>query len=360
MTAIRVLIVAGGVLARRFLAALVEADGALQVAATAATGRIALARIPQVNPDVVLIDQDLPEADRLATLALLHKSYPQLSVIFLGRTPEARRGSPTRAATECLTLPNEYAGLEEARPWLIQHLLPRLKHLGSSAKGGLAPRVAPATLVDVRLALPRVEVVVIGTSTGGPNALATLLTSMPVRFPVPLLIVQHMPPGFTRQLAERLGQLSGFPVSEAIAGAKVEPGQVWIAPGDYHLGLTRQGLDVRVGLHQGPPENSCRPSVDVLFRAAAEVFGAGVLGVVLTGMGQDGMRGCECIREARGQVLAQDEASSVVWGMPGHVVRAGLAQQVLPLEHLAAEIVRRVRRGRSASALDVRDSSEPS
>jgi two-component system chemotaxis response regulator CheB len=162
--------------------------------------------------------------------------------------------------------------------------------------------------------------------------------------------VQHMPAAFTGLLAERLASRSAIGVGEATLGDALQPGHAWISPGDFHMELTRDAQQtVRLRLHQGPPENSCRPAVDVLFRSVAEMYGAHALAVVLTGMGQDGLRGCECIREVGGQVLAQDEATSVVWGMPGLVARAGLADLVLPLDQLGPEIVRRIRKGRSLS-----------
>jgi two-component system chemotaxis response regulator CheB len=154
-----------------------------------------------------------------------------------------------------------------------------------------------------------------------------------------------MPPDFTARLAERLAEKSRLRVREGVTGEPVSAAQAWVAPGDYHLLVRREGQAVRLALNQESPVNSCRPSVDVLFRSAAEAYGRGVLAVVLTGMGQDGLRGCECVRGAGGQVLVQDEASSVVWSMPGAVAQAGLADQVLPLERLGPEIVRRVQRG---------------
>jgi len=194
-----------------------------------------------------------------------------------------------------------------------------------------------------------VEVVAIGASTGGPNALAVLFPAFAADFPVPIVVVQHMPPVFTGRLAERLSSLSVVEMKEAENGAAVRPGRAWLAPGDFHVAVARDAEGVRLRTHQGPAENSCRPSADVLFRSVAEVYGAGVLAVVLTGMGRDGLRGCECIRAAGGQVLAQDAATSVVWGMPGVVARAGLADAVLPLGQLGPEIVRRVLKGRSPS-----------
>jgi two-component system chemotaxis response regulator CheB len=185
-------------------------------------------------------------------------------------------------------------------------------------------------------------VVAIGVSTGGPNALAEVLPALPATFPVPILVVQHMPPLFTRFLADRLASKCTLRVKEAEAGMAVEPGQVYIAPGDWHMTVERTTTGVVIRTNQEAPENSCRPAVDPLFRSCAAVYGAGVLGVVLTGMGQDGLRGAEAIHEAGGGVLAQDEATSVVWGMPGYVAHAGLADRVLPLFAIAPEIERRV------------------
>jgi two-component system chemotaxis response regulator CheB len=184
-------------------------------------------------------------------------------------------------------------------------------------------------------------IIAIGTSTGGPNALAAVLPALPADLPVPVAIVQHMPPLFTRMLAERLNAQSGLTVVEGQAGMVLKPGSVYIAPGDHHMELRRSGASVVLTLVQTPPENSCRPAVDVLFRSVARVFGPRVVAVVLTGMGQDGLRGCEAIGEAGGRIIVQDEPSSVVWGMPGFIARAGLAEKVLPLDAIAAEIVRR-------------------
>jgi two-component system chemotaxis response regulator CheB len=189
----------------------------------------------------------------------------------------------------------------------------------------------------------RVDVVAIGASTGGPNALAQVLGALGPDFRAPVVIVQHIPPTFTQVLAKRLNAQCAIPVVEAHPGDTLTPGKAWLAPGDYHMAFTREGAAVQIRTHQEPHENSCRPSVDVLLRSAAETFAGNVLAVVLTGMGKDGLRGCELIREKGGQILVQDEASSVVWGMPGNVARAGLADQVLPLDQIGSEITQRVR-----------------
>jgi len=188
----------------------------------------------------------------------------------------------------------------------------------------------------------RTDLVAIGTSTGGPNALAELIPQFPADFPVPIVIVQHMPPLFTRHLAERLNASGSLRVQEGKEGERLLPGQVWIAPGDHHMTVTRIGTGCVLGLNRDPQENSCRPAVDVLFRSAVRSYGGNVLGVVLTGMGSDGTRGSAAIREAGGAVIVQDEASSVVWGMPGNVVAASLADRICPLGGIVPEIVRRV------------------
>ncbi len=192
----------------------------------------------------------------------------------------------------------------------------------------------------------RVDIVVIAVSTGGPNALERLIPALPADFPVPVAIVQHMPPIFTKSLAKRLSSIAKISVHEGASGDVLRRGGAWLAPGGYHMYLTRKIAAVQIQTDQSAPENSCRPAADVLFRSVSQIYGPRTLAVVLTGMGQDGLRGCEAIRAAGGQVLVQDEASSVVWGMPGNVAMAGLADKVLPLDELASEIVRRVQFGR--------------
>jgi two-component system chemotaxis response regulator CheB len=185
-----------------------------------------------------------------------------------------------------------------------------------------------------------VTAVVIGVSTGGPNALAALVPSLPADLSVPVLIVQHMPALFTQMLAERLDRVANVAVVEAAESDAVVAGRIYIAPGGRHMTVRRTSVGVEVALQDGPPENSCRPAADVLFRSAAQVYGAGVVGVVLTGMGSDGLRGCEVLRRAGGSVMVQDVESSVVASMPAAVVGAGLAHAVLPLEEIGPALVR--------------------
>jgi two-component system chemotaxis response regulator CheB len=188
----------------------------------------------------------------------------------------------------------------------------------------------------------RRQIVAIGVSAGGPEALATLVPMLPADLSVPVVIVQHMPPMFTGLLADQLQQHTSLIVREAVDGASVVAGTLLIAPGDFHMRIRRHHNSLVVSLNQEPPENSCRPAVDVLFRSVAEVFGDKALGVVLTGMGRDGLRGAEDMRASGGYIIAQDEASSAVWGMPGAVVRAKLADAVLGLAEIVPEVLRQL------------------
>ena len=359
MAKIRVLIVDDSVVIRRLVSDIISADSDLEVAGVAANGRIALDRIPQVNPDIITLDVEMPEMDGLETLKELRKIYPRLPVIMFSTMTE--RGGVTTldalslGASDYVTKPANVGRVGEGIARVRDDLIPKIKALCGLRRSefrvpssGLTQNPKPKTQnLTFRNSGARVEIVAIGTSTGGPNALADLLPELPGDFPVPVLIVQHMPPIFTKLLADRLAARIPLEIAEGNAGDPLRPGKIWIAPGDYHMGLEKSAHGARVKLNQEPPENSCRPAVDVLFRSVVQVYGAGTLGVILTGMGQDGLRGCEYIREAGGQVLIQDEASSVVWGMPGIVARAGLADKELPLNQLAGEIVRRVWQGRT-------------
>jgi two-component system, chemotaxis family, protein-glutamate methylesterase/glutaminase len=210
----------------------------------------------------------------------------------------------------------------------------------SSNPGGPGVTPAPPSRGARARAITLVEALVIGASAGGPEALATLLPALGP-LPVPIYVVQHMPAYFTRMFAVRLDQQCSFPVREAISGEGVEPGTAYLAPGDQHLELGRQAGRVKLRLSTGPLENACRPAVDPLFRSAAAVHGDRVLALVLTGMGKDGLHGSQAIKRAGGRVFVQDERTSIVWGMPGAVAKAGLADLVLPLGQLAP-VVRKV------------------
>ncbi len=351
MRKIRVLVVDDAAAVRRIVSDLLSAEAEIEVVGTAPHGRAALASLPGLAPDLVTLDIEMPELDGLETLVELRRLHPAMPVIMLSSRTE--RGAATtlealaRGASDYVTKPANLGNLALARTSLRDDLMPKIKALaGGVLRTG--PRVRPSTApARPAPALPsRVDVLAIGVSTGGPNALSAIFSRLPAEFPVPIVVVQHMPPLFTRILAERLSAQSPLAVREAVAEEWLEPGTVLIAPGNYHLALRRDGQRVRVVLNQDPSENSCRPAVDLLFRSVAEVYGATALGLVLTGMGQDGLRGAEAMRRAGGRLLAQDETTAVVWGMPGAVAGAGLADQVLPLDAIPGELVQRTMVGR--------------
>lgn len=353
MRKIRVLIVDDAVVFRRLVAEELSTDPAIEVVGAAANGRIALAMLPQVNPDLVILDVEMPEMDGLTALRELRKIYPRLPVIMFSalteRGAEATLDALALGATDYFTKPTNVGGLDAALQVIRDELVPEIKALCGTSAAPAPMAAAPIAAAKPGGGAAAIEVVAIAASTGGPNALADVFDGLPADLPVPVAIVQHMPPTFTRLLAERLTARGAIRVEEGRPGASLRPSHAWIAPGDFHMTVAREGPQVRLRLNQEPHENSCRPAADVLFRSVAQAFGPGVLGVVLTGMGKDGLRGCEAIRAAGGQVIVQDEASSVVWGMPGYVARAGLAERVLPIGLIAAEIVVRVRRKRGGA-----------
>lgn len=368
MPKIRVLVVDDAVVFRRLVSDELSADPALEVVGTAANGKIALAKLTQVNPDVVILDVEMPELDGLATLREIRKTHPRLPVVMFSalteRGAEVTLDALALGATGYFPKPFGTGGTAESLRVIRTDLIPQIKALCARAAPAPAGSAIRRLLTNgshfgrldaVPVANPsggrppapaRVDVVAVAASTGGPNALTEVLGALPANLPVPVVVVQHMPPTFTRLLADRLDARGPLRVREGRAGEHLAPGCVWIAPGDYHMSTIGDGEQVRLLLHQGAPENSCRPAADVLFRSVARAYGPNVLAVVMTGMGQDGLRGCEVVKEAGGQVIVQDEETSVVWGMPGFVSRAGLADKVLPLPQLALEIVRRARAGR--------------
>ena len=349
----RVLIVDDAVVMRRLVSSVLEEDAELEVAGVAANGRLALAKIPQCNPDVVTLDIEMPEMDGLQTVSEIRKLYPKLPIIMFS-TLTTRGASQTlealaRGANDYVAKPANVGNVSDGIESLRNELIPKLKAccrttLAKPQFENQPKQVRPPLPVGDRPVKPvrnanHGAVLAIGTSTGGPNALNVVVPALPADIGVPVVIVQHMPPIFTAMLAERLTGCSRIPVHEATQGQKIEAGHAYIAPGGKHLEVVQSKGGITAHLHEGPPENSCRPAVDVLFRSVAQVYGAGALGVVLTGMGQDGMRGSESLREAGGRVIVQDQASSVVWGMPGSVANAGMADEIVSLEKMAPAIL---------------------
>ncbi len=351
---IRVLIVDDSTVMRTLLRTVVSTDPALEVADAVSNGLSALSALSLSRPDLVLLDVEMPVMDGLATLRQMRERAPQLPIIMCSAltqrgarvTIEALAGG----ASDYVAKPAGQASREAATQALAAELLPKIRALTARRAMPIAsrrfplfpqsvpPRPAPRSVVS---AVP--AAVVIGVSTGGPAALDIVLPALPAGFPLPVLIVQHMPELFTRQLAERLNGRCALRVQEAEEGMAVRGGNIYIARGNWHMKLIRpavHGMAPTLHLDQAPPENHCRPAVDALFRSAANVYGGSVLAVMLTGMGHDGADGTRTLRNLGAMVISQDEATSAVWGMPGSVVQAGLADQVLPLPAIAGEIAR--------------------
>jgi two-component system chemotaxis response regulator CheB len=353
-TSIGVLVVDDSVVVRGVISKLLGEDPNITVVGTAANGKIGLEQVSRLKPDVVLLDVEMPVMDGLEMLKQLRQSDPHLPVIMFSSLTE--RGAAVTLDALLLGA-NDYVskpggtGMKDAdagKRAIRQELIPKIKQFAAVSSKGSASTAA-AVPVSARRAAEkqRIDVVAIGVSTGGPQALAQLLPQFVADCPVPILVVQHMPPMFTRHLAERLSAKFDLPVSEGEQGLELAPGHVYIAPGGYHMQISGAHRRRCIQLNSEPPENACRPAVDVLLRSVAENYGAASLTVILTGMGNDGMRGCRQLRELGGRIIVQDEPSSVVWGMPGHVARAGLADKILPLDELGAEIKRIVWENRS-------------
>lgn len=346
MRKIRVLVVDDSTVVRRLLCDALASDPAIEVAGIAANGKIALEKIAQLAPDAVTLDIEMPVMDGLATLRELRKTHPKLPVVMFSTLTERGAIDTLNAlalgASDYATKPANVGSVTAGIAVIKEQLVPKIK--------ALCPPIPTAAVAPIvrRQPSPRVaapsfskpKLLAIGVSTGGPNALAHLFAKMPEHFPLPIVVVQHMPPVFTHYLAERLTAGSPLTVRESHGGEMLEPGVAYLAPGDFHITIENSPRGWMTRLNQGPMENSCRPAVDVLFRSVAETVGPGALAVVLTGMGYDGLRGSEAIHRAGGRVLAQDEATSVVWGMPRAVVDAGLADQILPLDGIAEHLVK--------------------
>ena len=361
---VRVLLVDDSVLTRQVLSKILDAEPDLEVCGTAANGQIALERVDRLRPDVVVLDVEMPVMNGLEALTKLRVDHPRLPVVMYSAL--TRPGVQTTldallaGATDYVMKPDgdnvsEPGARESAADQIRRMLVPKVRLYGSgSTRRPKAPAsddtaaIPAMTAAAVQapkpgtLASVPIEVVVVGVSTGGPQALTDLFGHLPSSLPVPVVIVQHMLPTFLPHLAFRLSARGNLVVKLAGDCSQLAAAPAWLAPGERHLTIARGAGGVHLKLDDSPPVNSCRPAADRLFQSAAATFGAGVLGVVMTGMGRDGAAGSEAIVRAGGRVIVQDEASSVVWGMPGTVSRAGLASGTMPPHELAAEIARQV------------------
>ncbi|MFI5953559.1 chemotaxis-specific protein-glutamate methyltransferase CheB [Cryptosporangium sp. NPDC051539] len=407
---IKVLVVDDSVVVRRLIVDALTDDPGIDVVGTASNGRIALAKVDELKPDVMTLDIEMPVLDGLGTLRELRPKHKRLPVIMFS-TLTANGASATlealaSGASDYVTKPANVGSVRESIQMVREQLIPRIYALAPRQRPGAAPGGAPSRPGMPPPARPgagvppgrpgvlpgrpplsgpprpgaapsgppittgangrppiraarggtgnRIDCIAVGCSTGGPDALAKVVQGFPRDLPVPVVVVQHMPPIFTKMFADRLDRGSQVKVVEAVAGTPLAPGTVYIAPGDKHLEVMRQGTSVLTKLHEGPPENSCRPAVDPLFRSVATVYGAHALTVVLTGMGQDGKKGCEVLAKVGSEIVVQDEETSVVWGMPGAVATAGLADAVLPLGMISDTLLARVGHGRANKLAVVR------
>jgi len=344
---IRVLVVDDSVVIRRLVCHALSEDRDIEVVGVAPNGCIALTRIPQLNPNVITLDIEMPEMDGLEMLRELRRQDRAIPVVMFSTLTERGASATFEAlslgADDYVTKASNAGSLDISLANLRQELVPKIRQFFDFARpqaASQAPRpncrMVPASSRSERRA------VAIGVSTGGPAALAKVVPQFPAGFPLPIFIVQHMPPLFTRLLAERLDTLTPLEVREGADGEVAAPGRIYLAPGDLHMRVVNSGHGPTIALDQGPPLNSCRPAVDALFSSLADVYGSAVVAAVLTGMGHDGMSGAQRLAAMGAHILAQDEDTSVVWGMPGSVVDAGVANQILPLDSVVPAILREV------------------
>lgn len=355
-TPIRILLCDDSALMRRLIKTAIETDPNLKVVCEAKNGRDATEQLSKQHVDLVVLDVEMPVMDGIdATRAMRRKNFDLPIIMFsslTSRGAEATLDAIAAGANDFATKPARSGHIDQALAHVQRELLPKIHRWAShwrskntaqtnTSSANVSPSAGvPSGFVPGGLSTENISAIAIGASTGGPQALSALMSMINRDLGVPILIVQHMPPVFTGLLAERLSAQSGHSVREASDGEVIEPGDCVIAPGDQHLTVARDLTSLRVRLNRNEPENSCRPAVDPLFRSCASCFGSRCLGVVLTGMGKDGLDGARALKKTGARIVCQDESSSVVWGMPGNIVRSDLADLVLPINGIADEVNR--------------------
>jgi two-component system chemotaxis response regulator CheB len=359
------MVVDDSVVIRGMISRWIGAEPDMEVSASLRTGLDAVNQIERIKPDVAVLDIEMPELDGISALPQLLAKKRDLVIIMAStltrRNAEISFKALSLGAADYIPKPESTREASAAETF-HHDLIQKIRHLGAKARRraslAASPSMAPAPErareVSVQpVAVPITQlprrpfsmlaprVLLIGSSTGGPQALMTLVADIgPVIDRFPVLITQHMPPTFTTILAEHLGRASRRPAHEAVDGEIVKPGRIYLAPGGRHMRVVRHGAETVIALDDGPPVNFCKPAVDPLFNSAIDVWQGSIMSVILTGMGSDGMRGGKDIVAAGGSVIAQDEATSVVWGMPGAAANAGICAAVLPLNQIAAKLVR--------------------
>lgn len=344
MSKIKVMVIDDSALMRRIINGFLAKDPELEVVGSISNAVYALNMIERLNPDIITLDIEMPGMDGLTALTELRKKHPRLPVIMCSSLTlngaETTLEALSRGANDYVTKPSSSGSLEESFGQMSSELIYKIKWLTQSAVNKLSVN---NVISPLRFPLSQrseaIDIVAVGVSTGGPNALSYFLSKIPANFPIPMVIVQHMPPVFTKILADNLSKKTLLPVKEAEDGDIVIPGRILLAPGNYHMTLVSEKLRTVVRLNQEPQENFCRPAVDVLFRSVAKIYKKNTLAVVMTGMGHDGLLGCQKIKEAGGLVFIQDQASSVVWGMPGAIYKEKLMDAMYSLNDLDSAVV---------------------
>ncbi len=340
---VKVLVVDDSAFMRKAISMMIEDDPDIQVIGTARDGFEAIEKVKSLNPDLVTLDVEMPRMDGITALKKIMQEHPLPVLMVSSLTVEGARATVDALSAGAVDfIPKElsYVSLDITR--IKGDLIAKIKAI-SKRRSRLFSKPAKKGLDRVvsspDVSMPGAQVVVMGISTGGPFSLQKVVPSLPADFPVPVAIVQHMPPHFTKSLAERLDSLSRLEVCEAEDGMELLRGKVFIAPGGFHMKFRRAGGKVRLSVSRAPEDTLHRPSVDVMFSSACELFGGSILATVMTGMGHDGLEGTKLIKSAGGKAIAQDEDSCVVYGMPRSIVEANLADAVVPLESIAAVLV---------------------
>ncbi len=340
----KVLIIDDSLVSRRLIRDALSIDVDLDVI-LAPSGRLGLSKIAQHHPDLVTLDVEMPELDGIETLKLIRQDYPSLPVIMVSRLTEQGASTTIDAlffgANDYVTKPESSRSIDESIQTIRKQLLPKINALYSAYTPHKPTVISPAAARPVSALKHKTpDIIAIGSSTGGPNALTEVLSSLAQKdLDIPIVIAQHTLPIFSKHIADRLSDKTGLLIKEACTGATLGSKDIWLAPGKHHLKLVRQGNKVQLLVDENT-EDIPTPSVDRLFRSVADLYANRALAVVLTGMGKDGLLGCQKIHEQGGQIIVQDQQSSVVWGMPGAIAKAGLADAVLPLNQIANAILK--------------------